>query len=243
MLPPVRALGSEYVGVQYRPRTGEPAIWRVVGAVDGTSLTFSPSIPAGSGTRRRRRRSNQGQMVEFATATPFVVKSQDDQHPFMLFEYMSGSRLDRSMVRRASGYGDPDFSVQVPPQQYLVALRLHDRPDLPRDEPRRHPAARREQQLPGRDDRLRWHVPHPPAGRRSALPVHAPRPADRRLQGRRTAARTGATSSRATRRSACAVWGWGTPNTSPFTANVSYSYPGGMNVQPINTVVIPPTPH
>jgi len=34
------------------------------------------------------------------------------------------------------------------------------------------------------------------------------------------------------------VWGWGTPNTSTFTANVSYGYPGGMNVAPINTVVI-----
>jgi hypothetical protein len=39
-----------------------------------------------------------------------------------------------------------------------------------------------------------------------------------------------------------AVWGWGTPKTSTFTQNVSYSYPGGMNVQPINTVVVPPTP-
>jgi hypothetical protein len=38
------------------------------------------------------------------------------------------------------------------------------------------------------------------------------------------------------------VWGWGTPLTSIFTQNVSYSYPGGMNVQPINVVVIPPIP-
>ena len=28
------------------------------------------------------------------------------------------------------------------------------------------------------------------------------------------------------------VWGWGTPETTNFTANVSYGYPGGMNVQP-----------
>jgi IgGFc binding protein len=34
------------------------------------------------------------------------------------------------------------------------------------------------------------------------------------------------------------VWGWGTPLTSTFTANVSYGYPGGMNVAPINMVVI-----
>ena len=38
------------------------------------------------------------------------------------------------------------------------------------------------------------------------------------------------------------VWGWGTPNTSTFTANVSYGYPGGMNVIPINDVIIPPIP-
>jgi hypothetical protein len=44
------------------------------------------------------------------------------------------------------------------------------------------------------------------------------------------------------------VWGWGTPLTGTgqgsgvFTANVSYGYPAGMNVQPINNVVIPPLP-
>ncbi len=34
------------------------------------------------------------------------------------------------------------------------------------------------------------------------------------------------------------VWGWGTPTTQ--TSYVSYGYPGGMNVAPINGVVIPP---
>ena len=33
------------------------------------------------------------------------------------------------------------------------------------------------------------------------------------------------------------VWGWGTPVTTTFTQNVSYGYPGGMNVAPINTVI------
>ena len=37
------------------------------------------------------------------------------------------------------------------------------------------------------------------------------------------------------------VWGWGTPETTQATTNVSYGYPGGMNVQPINQVVILPT--
>jgi hypothetical protein len=38
------------------------------------------------------------------------------------------------------------------------------------------------------------------------------------------------------------VWGWGTDLTDTFTANVSYGYPGGMNVTPINDVIIVPTP-
>jgi hypothetical protein len=33
------------------------------------------------------------------------------------------------------------------------------------------------------------------------------------------------------------VWGWGTPLTSSFTQNVSYGYPGGMNVAPINDII------
>src|SRR5262249_40310234 len=38
------------------------------------------------------------------------------------------------------------------------------------------------------------------------------------------------------------LWGWGTPLTMTFTQNVSYGYPAGMNVVPINDVVIPPVP-
>ena len=47
------------------------------------------------------------------------------------------------------------------------------------------------------------------------------------------------------------LWGWGTPLTGSgdvgdgsgiFTANVSYGYPAGMNVHPINQVVVAPSP-
>ena len=34
------------------------------------------------------------------------------------------------------------------------------------------------------------------------------------------------------------IWGWGTPLTTAFTGNVSYGYPGGMHVAPINDVII-----
>jgi hypothetical protein len=41
------------------------------------------------------------------------------------------------------------------------------------------------------------------------------------------------------------VWGWGTLATGStfYTQAVSYAYPGGMSLKPINTVVIPPTPN
>ena len=39
------------------------------------------------------------------------------------------------------------------------------------------------------------------------------------------------------------VWGWGSAATTGFsTQAVSYGYPAGMSVQPINTVVVVPTP-
>src|SRR6185369_2427513 len=87
MLPPVRALGSEYVGVMYRPRIpSDVASWRLVGAVDGTTLSYVPAPPTGAPTTLGR-----GQVVTFDAAEPFVVKSQDDAHPFMMFTYMSGN--------------------------------------------------------------------------------------------------------------------------------------------------------
>ena len=41
------------------------------------------------------------------------------------------------------------------------------------------------------------------------------------------------------------VWGWGSPDTGSqangfYTQYVSYAYPGGAGVAPINTVVVPP---
>ena len=37
-----------------------------------------------------------------------------------------------------------------------------------------------------------------------------------------------------------AVWGWGTPETTWFTNDVSYGYAAGENIAPINDVVLVP---
>ena len=52
-IPPVRALGSEYVGARYRNRVDgkeERPPWRVVGVVDGTILEWDPAPPEGAPT-------------------------------------------------------------------------------------------------------------------------------------------------------------------------------------------------
>ncbi len=247
MLPPIRALGSEYVGVQYRPRHAEPAIWRVIGAVDGTTLTFSPSIGASQGFPAAPTSLNQGQMAEFATGTPFVVTSQDTQHPFMLFEYMSGSNwtaMGASGFCTAStwaGFGDPDFSVQVPPQQYLSHYVIMTDPTYPETNLVliRRPDAKNNFQDVMIDCMTTpitgWQTVGAYQWTRLDLQTGDFKDVNGCSNGRHELTSTAPFGLN--------VWGWGTPNTSTFTCNVSYSYPGGMNVQPINSVIVPPTPH
>ncbi len=122
MLPPVQALGSEYVAVRYRNRgtTEETPPWRIVGAVDGTVLTYDPAAPAGAPTR-----ISSQQMVEFDASGPFVVRSQDASHPFYLASYMTGG------APFDNGDGDPEFINVVPPLQYLPRYTFFTDPTYP----------------------------------------------------------------------------------------------------------------
>ena len=109
---PVSAMGHEYVGVRYRNRgTGpdETPPWRLVGAVDGTTLTYDPSAPTGAPPSL-----NRGQVAEFNSAGPFVVSSQDAAHPFYISAHMTGGA-----TVTPSGRGDPEFVNVVPPAEYL----------------------------------------------------------------------------------------------------------------------------
>jgi hypothetical protein len=132
MLPPVRALGSEYVAVRYRNRgtTEESVPWRIVGVVDGTQLIFDPPQPGAPTTVGANQPA-----AEFNAPGPFVVHSQDNAHPFYLAAYMSGGCGAPSVVvgecplgpdplgtvgtGPLDGAGDPEFLNVVPPAQYL----------------------------------------------------------------------------------------------------------------------------
>jgi IgGFc binding protein len=118
-IPPFEHWGTEYAVVPFRPRSTldspdvrEKVPYSMVGAVDGTKLTYEPSRP-----RNAPETLEAGQTVSFITDEIFVVKSQDAKHPFHVNVYMTGSTYGSGTGKRTNG--DPDF-VNVPPTaQYL----------------------------------------------------------------------------------------------------------------------------
>ena len=109
---PVKAMGSEYVAVKHKNRKGynEKPPWRLVGAVDGTTLMYDPPIAGAPATL------NEGQLAMFYTTQDFVVKSQDANHPF----YAGGHMMGVYSQGQAFGTGDPDWVNVIPPDQWLA---------------------------------------------------------------------------------------------------------------------------
>ncbi len=138
-IPPVKALGSEYVAVRYRGRAGgtnEAVPWRLVGAVNGTTLTWTPAAPPGAPTS-----INLGDTAEFTTPGPFIVQSQDASHPFYFSGYMTGGGAHGRRRRRLqrggrSGLGQRHHARAVP-----QPLRALHGPDLLGDQPGDDPLA------------------------------------------------------------------------------------------------------
>jgi hypothetical protein len=115
-IPPVRSLGSEYAAVKYKDRyayhgisTLESVPWRIVGAVDGTTLTWKPSTPAGAPTALKK-----GQAVTFNDPGNYTVSSQGDDHPFYLGYHMTGGH---SVTPYAGG--DPEWQNLITPAAWL----------------------------------------------------------------------------------------------------------------------------
>lgn len=139
-IPHVGALGSEYVAPSATSRLttmGPESIpYRILGVVDGTTLSYDPAPPAGAPATL-----TAGQVVQFESMERFTVRSQDDDHPFALTQYMSGTlltggvRLDcqdpvYSMptpmpfpfpipIMNINGCGDEEWVNVLPPRQFL----------------------------------------------------------------------------------------------------------------------------
>jgi hypothetical protein len=110
-VPPISALGSDYIAAPFPDRGDTPeSIWyRIVGAVDGTVLTYDPPISNGPTSL------SQGQVIDFESTRPFRVRSQDSDHAFYLAQTMPGcDRIEYTVCK-----GDEDFVMVLPAAQYL----------------------------------------------------------------------------------------------------------------------------
>ncbi len=129
-IPHVGALGNEYVGagVVTRLASGAPESvpYRLLGVVDGTTLTYDPAPPGGAPSSL-----SAGQVAQFESTSHFVVRSQDADHPFHFTQYMpgtlhaGGTRLDCQgsnlgpIATPIPGCGDEEWLNLLPPRQFL----------------------------------------------------------------------------------------------------------------------------
>jgi hypothetical protein len=229
-IPPVRALGSEYAAVRYRDRIDgmdEAPPWRIVGAVDGTILTYDPQAPTMAPLTL-----DSGQVATFSAGDPFVVRSQDESHPFYLAGYMTGGAP-------LNDVGDSEFVNVVPPLQYLPYYVFFTDPTYPETD--LVLVRQRASDMTFKDVTLDcagvlggWQ----PIGAsdyqytRTDLVRH-----DFQKQGN---CDNGRHVIKSDAPFGLTVWGWGTHETDPtfVSTYASYAYPAGENVRPINAVVV-----
>ncbi len=234
-IPPVNALGHEYVAVRYRNRIDngpeETPPWRIVGAVDGTKLTYEPAIPTGAPSTLQ-----SGQVAEFKSAGPFVVKSQDDKHPFYISAHMTGGG-------NFGGIGDPEFVNVIPPQEYLDSYVFFTDPtysetDLVVVREKDKNNTFQDVNLDCAGNLTGWK-----AADSSGKYQYTRIDLVRHNFAKQGNCDNGRHFIKSNAPFGLTVWGWGSLETTGFsTAYVSYAYPAGASIQPINTVVVPPVP-
>ncbi len=136
---PVRALASEYVAAPYETRRADLAPeeipYRLVGAVDGTVLTFDPPI-TGAPTKLDR-----GEVADLITKDAFRVSSQDAAHPFAAAQLMPTANLEGGTRPGATApgtspgvqqlLGDEEFVVMMPAAQFLSKYVFFTDPAYP----------------------------------------------------------------------------------------------------------------
>jgi hypothetical protein len=239
-LPPVKALGHDYVFANHRDRYSnapESPQVMLVGAVAGTTLTYDPSAPTGAPTSLAK-----GQAVLFKTAGAFEVKSQDDQHPFYMGQFMDGCGVYAGGNEAQDCRGDPEWVNTVPPQEHLTSYVFSTDPTYPETEL----------------------VVIRQKGESVTLDCTGPitsgwLPAGSTYEYARVALVTGNFAKvgtcdnglhtmQGTKPFGVTVWGWGSlasgGSTSPtYSQATSYAFPAGMSLQPITSVVVLPTPN
>jgi hypothetical protein len=222
---PVNAMGSEYVAIKHKNRISydEQPPWRFVGAVDGTTLTFDPPVAGAPATL------DKGQLVMMSTAGNFSVKSQDSSHPFYVGGHMTGTYSQGQVFNN----GDPEWVNVIPPQQYLAKYIFFTDPTMSNTNivvtrQKAPDGTFKEVQLDCVSGNLSGWQPVGSSGNYEFTRV------DLVVGGAGVGGcNNGTHEIHSDEPFGVTVWGW------DFA--VSYAYPGGASVQPINTVVVPPT--
>ena len=127
-VPAYELWGSEYVGVGYRPRRGdesEPMPYRIVAVRDGTRLDYDPEVPRGAPLEL-----NAGEVATFAAGVgePFVVRTQDAEHPIYMAAYMQGGAGGYYGNQSLRYMGDPEFVNVVPAGQWRNSYSFYADP-------------------------------------------------------------------------------------------------------------------
>lgn len=224
------------MGVRYRNRfdeTEESPPWRLVGTVDGTTLTWDP-IPPGVPTT-----IGLGQVVEFRHTGPFSVKSQDKDHPFYVSAHMTGcAEVSPDPSIFGDCRGDAEYVNVIPPAQYLDKYTFFTDPTYPETNlvlvRKRVNGAFADVTLDCAGVLSGWQ-PIDAAGEYQFTRFDLVR-GDFQKQGNCDNGRHDISSPQPF---GLTVWGWGSSATDPFYSQaVSYAYPAGASVEHINTVVV-----
>ncbi len=244
-IPPVKALGSEYVAVRYRDRYDgivESPPWRMIGAVDGTTLSYDPAPPSGAPTSLAR-----GQVAQFDAPGPFVVSSQDGNHPFYMSAHMTGGGVydpapdDPS---KSDGRGDSEFVNVIPPGEYLQKYIFFADPTYPETDLvlvrlKDKDGKFADVNLDCAGTLTGWQ----PVGSSGKYEMAHFDLVRHNFQGQ-NGCDNGRHVISSTSSFGVTVWGWGSAETGTqangfYTQYASYAYPAGAGVAPINDVVVP----
>jgi hypothetical protein len=233
-IPPVRAMGNHYAAVRYRNRfTGqeETVPWRMVGGVDGTTLTYLPSTPTGAPTTLAL-----GQVAEFDAPGPFVVASQDAAHPFYMSAHMTG--CTQVSTSDDDCRGDPEFVNIVPPEQYLSSYTFFTDPTYPETDLVLTRAKQNNAFADVTIDCVGTVTGWQPIDTADTIEYTRVDLVTGDFQGVGNC-NNGLHIANSSQPFGLVVWGWGSGATGLFNSTaVSYAYPAGANIQHINNIVI-----
>jgi hypothetical protein len=231
---------NRYDGIEEEPP------WRFIGAVNGTALTYDPAPPKGAPLS-----INLGQVIDFHATGQFVVRSQDANHPFYMSAHMTGAaQFDPNEqmppTGSADGRGDAEFVNVVPPAEYLDKYVFFTDPTYSETNlvivRIKGPEGFADVNLDCLGVVDGWQ-PLGAAGKyqytRVDLVRHNFEPQGKCNNGRHEMM--------SKQPFGVTVWGWGSAETGNigagfYTQYVSYAYPAGAGVAPINTVEVPTVP-